>query len=100
MCYRCYVQASCLKPFHIVLQAFPKLPSQAAHVLFNNFVGVVLQHTDQPYSFSGKIVQSVLTLIAMVSILQYTTHWTFIPWSQCYALLRLLLVCKVWILNY
>ena len=62
-----YMQAETLEPFHTVLQEFPKLPSRVAHMLLNNFVGVVLQHTDQPYSLSTRVIHSVLTIVSMVT---------------------------------
>ena len=61
-------QAEILFPLHVVLQVFPLLPPSAAHFLFNNFVGIIMWHTDQPGTHSAKITQSVLTLTGMVSV--------------------------------
>ncbi len=46
-------------------------------MLLNNFVGVVLQHTDQPYSLSSRVVHSVLTLISMVCMAMYMYNVSF-----------------------
>ena len=61
-------QAEILFPLHVVLQVFPLIPPSAAHFLFNNFVGIIMWHTDQPCTHSAKITQSVLTLTGMVSV--------------------------------
>ena len=61
-------QAEILFPLHVVLQVFPMLPPSAAHFLFNNFVGIIMWHTDQPCTHSAKITQSVLTLTGMVGV--------------------------------
>ena len=54
-------------PLHLILHSYPLLPPRAAHFLFNNFVGIITRHTDQPYPLSAEIVQSVLTLLTLVT---------------------------------
>ncbi len=40
-------------------------------MLFNNFIGIIMRHTEQPVVMSDVIIHSVLTLLRLVSIIIY-----------------------------